>query len=53
MGQQLKPRVKKARRKRYVERKKQELKEQMKNKKQFADFKAGFIPAFIFYRASL
>ena len=33
MGQQLKPRIKKARRKRYVERKKQELKEQLKKKK--------------------
>jgi len=33
MGQQLKPRSKRAKRKRYVERKKQQLKEQLKNKK--------------------
>lgn len=33
MGQQLKPRQKKAKRKRYVERKKQQLREQLKNKK--------------------
>lgn len=33
MGQQLKPRIKRAKRKRYVERKKEQLKEQLKNKK--------------------
>lgn len=46
MGQQLKPRIKKAKRKRYVERKKQELKEQLKKKKQLISFKAGSVPAF-------
>lgn len=33
MGQQLKARIKRARRKRYVERKKQELKEKLSSKK--------------------